>query len=66
MVKKRKEIIPKPKSCFIKIKCPNCGTGRIVFDHTTILIRCKVCNEVLAEPTGGKALVRGKIVAKYG
>jgi len=66
MVKKRKEIIPRPKSCFIKVKCNNCGAERIIFDHTTTLITCRICKEVLAEPTGGKAIIKAKVVAKYG
>lgn len=66
MVKKTKEIIPRPRSLFVKVKCSNCGAERIVYDHTTTLIKCKVCNEILAQPTGGKALIKGKIVAKYG
>jgi len=66
MVKKRKEIIPRPKSCFVKIKCTNCGAERIIFDHTTTPIYCRICNQVLAKPTGGKAILYGKIVAKYG
>ncbi len=66
MVKRNKEIIPRPKSCFNKVKCPNCGAERIIFDHTTTPIACKICNQELARPTGGKAIIFGKIVAKYG
>lgn len=66
MVKKKREIIPRPKSCFVKVKCPNCGAERIIFDHTTTKIYCRVCQALLAQPTGGKAIINGKIVAKYG
>jgi small subunit ribosomal protein S27e len=66
MVKKRHEIIPRPKSSFIKVRCPKCTFEQITFDYATIIVRCRNCNEVLLIPTGGKAKIKGEIVAKYG
>jgi small subunit ribosomal protein S27e len=61
--KRRRETIPKPRSNFIKVKCPECGNEQVVFDRASITVHCNICNAVVAEPTGGKASVKGTIVA---
>ncbi|MEM2681128.1 MAG: 30S ribosomal protein S27e, partial [Zestosphaera sp.] len=43
MSKKRKVLIPMPKSKFLKIKCPSCGNEQIVFDHASFPVRCLIC-----------------------
>jgi small subunit ribosomal protein S27e len=48
------ELIPKPSSKFIKVKCSKCGSEQIIFDKASIKIKCNICDEVLAEPTGGR------------
>ncbi len=65
-MKKRKILIPMPKSRFVKVKCPACGNEQIVFDHATFPARCLVCGKVLVEPTGGKAKILGDIVKILG
>ncbi len=65
-MKKRKILIPMPKSRFVKVKCPSCGNEQIVFDHATFPARCLVCGTVLVEPTGGKAKILGDIVKILG
>jgi small subunit ribosomal protein S27e len=55
------EVIPKPKSRFLRIKCPDCGNEQCVFSHATISVHCNVCGAILAEPSGGKANVKGEI-----
>jgi len=57
------KIIPKPRSRFLKVKCPDCGNEQIVFDHATTVVHCNVCGATLAEPSGGKAKIKGDIVA---
>jgi len=61
-VKKRKILVPEPKSRFIIISCPDCGNEQISFDRASIVVRCRVCNRVLVRPTGGKAIIEGKLV----
>jgi len=56
-------LLPRPKSKFIRVKCPDCGNEQLVFDHATNSVKCNVCGTVLAEPTGGKAAIKGEIVA---
>jgi len=66
LVKKRKILIPEPKSRFVRVKCPNCGNEQVVFDHATFPVRCLVCGTLLMKPTGGKAKILGEIVKILG
>ncbi len=59
MVKKRKILIPMPKSKFILVKCPDCGNEQVTFDHASMVVRCLVCGRELVRPTGGKAEILG-------
>ncbi|MEM2454407.1 MAG: 30S ribosomal protein S27e [Candidatus Bathyarchaeia archaeon] len=59
------KIIPKPRSNFIQVKCPECGNEQITFSHATITVRCNICGSVLAEPTGGKADIKGEAIVKF-
>lgn len=54
MVKKRKILIPEPRSKFVRVKCTVCGNEQTVFDHATFPARCLVCGTQLVQPTGGK------------
>ncbi len=44
-----------PKSKFLKVKCPDCGTEQVVFSNMAHKTYCLVCGKLLAKPTGGKA-----------
>ncbi|MCD6324049.1 MAG: 30S ribosomal protein S27e [Desulfurococcales archaeon] len=65
-MKKRKILIPMPKSRFIKVRCPSCGNEQVIFDHATFPVRCLVCGTLLVKPTGGKAKVLGEVVKILG
>ena len=59
-------LIPRPRSKFLKVKCESCESEQGVFSHTKTKVYCKSCGALLAEPTGGKAKINGKIVAVLG
>lgn len=59
---KWKELIPKPRSRFIEVKCPDCGNEQIIFENAVMVVKCNVCDSILAEPSGGKAKVCGEVV----
>ncbi len=59
------ELIPKPRSSFIRVKCLKCGNEQIVFDCAVNKVICNVCGVELAEPSGGKAKIKGEIVAVF-
>ena len=56
-------LLPRPRSKFVRVKCPDCGNEQIVFSHATIAIHCNICGATLAEPSGGKARIRGEVTA---
>ena len=56
------KLIPKPKSKFLRVKCPDCGNEQVIFDHTTTIVHCNICGATLAQPSGGKASIKGEIV----
>ncbi len=60
------ELIPKPQSSFIRVKCAKCGNEQIIFDRPSLAPRCSVCNEILAEPTGGKAKMKSGVLQVLG
>lgn len=61
-----KELIPKPESNFVRVKCPKCGNEQVIFDKPSLAPHCSVCDEVLAEPTGGKAKLRAEVLQVLG
>ena len=56
-------LLPRPKSRFLRVKCPDCGNEQTVFSHATVKIHCNVCGALLAEPSGGRASIKGEVVA---
>jgi small subunit ribosomal protein S27e len=63
MVKKRRILIPEPRSKFLRVRCTVCGNEQVVFSHATFPARCLVCGTQLVQPTGGKTkLINAEIV----
>ncbi len=50
------------RSKFLRIKCNDCGNEQIIFDSASTVVRCLVCNKVIAEPLGGKTEVKAEII----
>jgi len=46
---------------FLRVKC-ECGNEQNIFGNSSTVVKCMVCNRTLAEPTGSRAKVHGKIV----
>ena len=51
-----------PTSTFIKVHCKKCKNEQIIFGKSATEIKCLVCNEVLAKPTGGKSKILAKVL----
>jgi len=47
---------------FIKVKCEKCKNEQVIFEKPASQVKCLVCGELLAEPTGGKAKVVAKVL----
>ena len=54
-------IVQRPTSKFLEVECKKCKDLNIVFSKSSIPIKCKKCGENLAEPTGGKAIIFGRV-----
>ena len=50
------------KSKFIKVKCNDCQNEQIIFSNATTRVDCTVCGRTLAEPSGGKAVIKTQIL----
>jgi small subunit ribosomal protein S27e len=61
-MKRENMMMPKPRSSFLSVQCAKCGEKAIVFSHTTTNISCKSCGELLAERSGSKANIIGKVL----
>lgn len=56
----------KPKSKFLKVICPKCENEQIIFNKAPSKIKCLVCGNILTEATGGKSIIKAKIVKVLG
>lgn len=53
-------------SKFVKIRCPKCKNEQIMFGKASTPIPCLVCGKGLADPTGGRAKVKARILEVLG
>ena len=51
-----------PTSKFIKMRCPKCKNEQITFGKTSTAVNCLVCGKAIAEPTGGKARAKARVL----
>ena len=49
-------------SHFYKVKCKDCDNEQIVFIKASTEVNCHICGTTIAEPTGGKAKIKGEIL----
>ena len=59
------KLIPKPKSMFLRVKCLKCGNEQLLFSNAVNKVTCNVCDETLAEPSGGRAKIKGEILTAF-
>lgn len=41
----------------MKVRCKACKNEQIIFGRATSVVRCLVCGNILAVPTGGKCKI---------
>jgi len=59
------KLIPRPRSSFVRVKCLKCGNEQMVFSNAVNKVVCNVCGTGLAEPSSGKAKIKGEVVAVF-
>jgi len=50
------------RSKFIRVRCKDCGNEQVIFNKASRVVSCHICGATLAEPTGGKAEIKGEII----
>jgi small subunit ribosomal protein S27e len=50
------------KNRFIKVRCSDCKNEQIIFEGATTKVQCLICETILAEPKGGKAEIKARVV----
>lgn len=50
---------------YLRVQC-KCGKEQAVFSRTSIVVKCAGCSEPLAHPSGGEAVIHGKVVKELG
>lgn len=61
----RQQFVTGPKSRFIRVVCRKCANEQIIYNKAATVVKCLQCGEVLAEPTGGEAFVKGRVVTTF-
>lgn len=56
------ELVKEPSSKFVKLRCNKCKNEQIIFGKSTTEVKCLVCNQVIASPSGGKAKIKARIL----
>lgn len=56
------DIIMKSKNKFIKVRCQACKNEQNIFEGATTKVKCLACDAILAEPKGGKADIKARVV----
>lgn len=49
---------------FFTVKCEKCKNEQTIFEKASGQVKCLVCNEILAQSSGGRAKILGKIVGQ--
>ncbi len=60
---RRNVLVPKPSSNFLLVQCKECEEKRVIFNYTTNVISCNSCHQIIADKTGAKAKILGRVLA---
>lgn len=47
---------------FLEVKCTDCENEQILYSHSSMEVKCKVCGKTLSKPTGGKSEIQAEIL----
>lgn len=47
---------------FLKISCPRCRNKQIIFEKSSLKIKCSACNYLLLKTMGGKSKIRARVM----
>ena len=52
----------KNKSRFLKVRCQSCKNEQLIFEGATTKVKCLICDAIIAEPKGGKASIKARVL----
>lgn len=55
-----------PKSKFYRVMCKKCKNDQVIYNKAATVVNCLSCGAELANPTGGEAFIKGKILEVFG
>jgi len=50
------------RSKFLKVRCPKCKNEQMTFGNASSEVSCLVCGRQLTRSSGGKAIVKARIL----
>jgi small subunit ribosomal protein S27e len=50
------------KSRFVRVHCKKCKNEQNIYSCASSKVYCLVCNELLAEPTGGRSKIHAQVL----
>jgi len=56
------KVIARPSSKFVKVACSKCKNEQIIFNKAACDVHCLVCDSTLAEKSGGKAVIKARVI----
>ncbi len=60
------DLVLPPKSKFVHVMCKKCKNKQIIFSKASTEVKCLVCGETLAVPSGGDAVIKAKVLEVFG
>ena len=58
-------IIRASEGKFSKVRCTKCKNEQVIFTRASTEVKCLVCDQVLAKPTGGKVEMLAEVIENY-
>ncbi|MFH1240312.1 MAG: 30S ribosomal protein S27e [Candidatus Diapherotrites archaeon] len=55
-------LIPNPKTKFIRVKCSGCGNEQTIFNSAASDVKCNACNQLLAKSKSSRIELKAKVV----
>ena len=52
-----------PVSKFLRVVCSKCKNEQTIFNKPSAVVKCLVCSNELAVPTGGRARLKAKVLS---
>ena len=59
-------LIQQPKTKFLRVRCNDCGNEQVIFGASATVVKCIVCEKVMAVPKAGKGSIKTKILEVLG